>query len=62
MAGQRNDLHKLARDKGLSTVFLSCYAYKLILVSVQSIQLIATHKVFLQKKSFSSAFVNPYAC
>jgi hypothetical protein len=59
MAGQRNDPQKLTRDKGISTVFLSCYAYKLNLVSKQSIHLTAARQVFLQI-FFSSAFVNPY--
>jgi hypothetical protein len=60
MAGQHNDLQKLAQDKGLSTVFLSCYAYKMNLVSLQSTQPIVARKVFLQKKNSSVFFIRMF--
>jgi len=51
--GQRNDLQKLARDKGLSTVFLGCYAYKLYLVSHQfSLSSSEQHVKYSYKKCF----------
>jgi hypothetical protein len=60
MAGQRDDLKKLARDEGLSTAFLSFYAYKLNLVSVKSIYLIAARKVFSQNLFFPPLLIRVF--